>query len=91
MVEAGEVKDIVGAAILADVAQIVDRADCIMVSPGVTREETERLGFRYAATAQDALEMAFERQGKEAKVAVLRHGGHILPLIDEETIEASNA
>ncbi|MBD0372712.1 MAG: nickel-dependent lactate racemase [Pyrinomonadaceae bacterium] len=90
MVEAGEVKDIVGAAILADVVQIVDRADCIMVSPGVTREETERLGFRYAATAQDALEMAFERQGKEAKVAVLRHGGHILPLIDEETIEASN-
>lgn len=91
MVEAGEVKDIVGAAILADVAQIVDRADCIMVSPGVTRAETKRLGFRYAATAQDALEMAFERQGKEAKVAILRHGGHILPLIDEETREASNA
>src|SRR2546423_13097877 len=30
MVEAGEVEDIVGAAILADVAQIVDRADCVM-------------------------------------------------------------
>jgi nickel-dependent lactate racemase len=84
MVEAGEVEDVVGAAILTDVAQIVDRADCIMVSPGVTREETERLGFRYAATAQDALRMAFERQGDRATVAVLRHGGHILPLIAEE-------
>jgi nickel-dependent lactate racemase len=90
MVEAGEVEDVVGAAILADVAQIVDRADCIMVSPGVTREETERLGFRYAATAQGALEMAFERQGGEAKVAVLRHGGHILPLIEGEAAGAGN-
>jgi lactate racemase len=84
MVEAGEVEDLVGAAVLADVAQIVDRADCIMVSPGVTREETERLGFRYAATASDALRMAFERQGDGATAAVLRHGGHILPLIAEE-------
>lgn len=91
MVEAGEVEDIVGVAILADVAQIIDRADCIMVSPGVTREETERLGFRYAATAQEALRMAFERQGEAAKVAVLRHGGHILPLIDEERMGASHA
>src|SRR5918911_786361 len=88
MVEAGEVDDVVGAAVLADVAQIVDRADCIMVSPGVTREETERLGFRYAATVEDALRMAFERQGDGATVAVLRHGGHILPLIAEEVIDA---
>jgi len=87
MVEAGEVEDVVGAAVLADVAQVVDRTDCIMISPGVTREEIERLGFRYAETAQDALEMAFKRQGREAKVAVLQHGGHILPLIEDETAE----
>jgi len=84
MVEAGEVEDVVGAAVLADVAQVVDRTDCIMISPGIKREETERLGFRYAVTAQEALEMAFERQGREAKVAVLQHGGHILPLIESE-------
>ncbi len=84
MVETGEVEDVVGAAILADVAQIVDRTDCIMVSPGVTRQETERLGFRYAATAQDALALAFERQGEDARVAVLRHGGHILPLVEDK-------
>jgi lactate racemase len=84
MVEAGEVEDVVGAAVLADVAQVVDHTDCIMVSPGVGRVETERLGFRYAATAQDALKMAFERQGREAKVTVLQHGGHILPLLEDE-------
>ncbi|HYE13515.1 MAG TPA: nickel-dependent lactate racemase, partial [Pyrinomonadaceae bacterium] len=75
MVEAGEIAGVVGAAILADLAQVVDRADCVLVSPGITREETERLGFRYAETAQEALRMAFERQGRGAEVAVLRHGG----------------
>jgi hypothetical protein len=62
----------------------MDRADCILVSPGVTREKTERLGFRYAATAQEALEMAFARQGNVASIAVLRHGGRILPLVNHQ-------
>jgi nickel-dependent lactate racemase len=84
MVEAGEIEDIVGAAVLADLAQIVDRCDCILVSPGVTKQEAERLGFRYAPTAQAALEMAFDRQGRAAKIAVLQHGGHILPVIGAE-------
>jgi lactate racemase len=82
MVEAKEVEDIVGAAVLSDLAQIVDRCDCILVSPGVTKQESERLGLRWAPNAQTALEMAFERQGPAAKVAALQHGGHILPLID---------
>ena len=83
MVEAGEVEDIVGAAVLADVAQVIDKTDCIMVSPGVRGEQAERLGFRYAATAQHALEMALERQGRNASIAVLHHGGHILPLFSD--------
>ena len=85
MVERGEVDDIVGASVLADLAQIVDRCDCILVSPGITKQQAERLGFRYASTAQEALEMAFQRQGIAAKVAVLQHGGHVLPVIDDET------
>lgn len=84
MVEAGEVEDIAGAAVPADAAQTVDRADCIMASPGVTREEAERVGFRHAATAAEAPTTAFEKQGESATVAVLRHGGHILPPIEEE-------
>jgi lactate racemase len=87
MVEAGEVEDIVGAAVLADIAQVIDRTDCIMISPGVTREQVERLGFRYAMTAQDALEMALGRQGRQASIAVLRHGGHILPQVNDSISE----
>lgn len=84
MVEAGEVDDIVGASVLADLAQIVDRCDCIVVSPGIAKQQAERLGFRSASTVQEALEMAFERQGRAAKIAVLQHGGHILPVIENE-------
>jgi nickel-dependent lactate racemase len=90
MVSAAEVDDVVGAAVLADVAQVMDRTDCILVSPGVTRVETQRLGFRYASTTQEALKMAFVRQGNTAKVAVLRHGGRILPIIDQKAMHAGS-
>lgn len=82
MAQEGKIDDLVGAAILADVSQIVDQADCIMVSPGVRPEDAQRLGFRSARTVQEALHRALERQGQGAKVAVLQHGGHILPVIE---------
>jgi nickel-dependent lactate racemase len=84
MVQQGKVDDLVGVAILADVCQIVDKTDCIMVSPGVKPDEAKKLGFRYAASVDEALKMAFEKQGKGAKVAVIRYGGHVLPLVDDE-------
>jgi lactate racemase len=82
LVEERAVDDVVGAAVLADLAQIVDRVDCILVSPGIPSDQAKRLGFRHASTPQDALTMAFERQGSAAHVVVLRYGGRILPRID---------
>jgi nickel-dependent lactate racemase len=81
LVESGAVDDVVGAAVLADLAQIVNRVDCILVSPGVAADQAVRLGFRHARTPQDALALAFERQGEAARVAVLRCGGRVLPRI----------
>jgi nickel-dependent lactate racemase len=89
MVQRGEVDDLVGVAILHDVARIVDKTDCIMVSPGVNPDEARKIGFRHANSSQDALEMAFERQGKDARVAVIRYGGHALPIVDDEAAERS--
>jgi nickel-dependent lactate racemase len=91
MVQQGGVRDLVGLAILADVAQIVDRADCIMVSPGVKPEEARRLGFRHARTAAEALRMALDRQGAHASIAVVRYGGHVLPIVDDEAAELTTA
>ena len=84
MVQEGKVEDLVGVAILADVCQIVDKTDCIMVSPGVKEGEAKKLGFRYAADATEALRMALDKQGPDARIAVLRYGGHILPIVDDE-------
>jgi nickel-dependent lactate racemase len=84
MVQEGKVDDLVGAAILADVCQIVDKTDCIMVSPGVKPDEARKIGFRHAANPNQAMRMALEKQGENASIAVLRFGGHILPIVDDE-------
>jgi nickel-dependent lactate racemase len=89
MVQQGKVDDLVGVAILADVCQIVDKTDCIMVSPGVTAEQARKIGFRYARSAEEAVRMALDRQGERASIAVLRYGGHILPVVDDETEQLS--
>jgi nickel-dependent lactate racemase len=87
MVQSGKVDDLVGVAILADVCQIIDKTDCIMVSPGVKPEEAKKLGFRYAANVQEALKMALKKQGENARIAVLRYGGHVLPIVDDESVQ----
>ncbi|HEU4700083.1 MAG TPA: nickel-dependent lactate racemase [Gemmatimonadales bacterium] len=87
MVQQGGVEDLVGIAVLADVCQIVDKSDCLMVSPGVKEADAAKLGFRWAPDAQTALAMALATQGRDATVAVLRYGGHILPVVDDERRE----
>lgn len=49
--------------------------------------EAQKIGFRYAKTAHDALQMAFEKQGADASVAVMRYGGHVLPIVDDEAVD----
>jgi nickel-dependent lactate racemase len=84
MVQQGKVDDLVGVAILADVCQIVDKTDCIMVSPGVKPDEAKKIGFRYARDATEGVKMALEKQGQDASIAVIRFGGHVLPVVDDE-------
>ena len=31
--------------------------------------------------------MALEKQGKDASIAVIRYGGHVLPIVDDEASE----
>lgn len=87
MVQRGEVDDLVGVAILHDVCRIVDHADCIMNSPGVKADEAKKIGFRHAKDSQEAIEMALSKQGPNAKVAVIRYGGHAMPVVEDETTD----
>ena len=70
------------AAHLVHVGRVIkERAKGILVSTGISKEETERLGFFYAKSPQEALEIAFSLSGRDAKVAVLKRGGEILPIV----------
>jgi len=83
MVERRQISDLVAAAHLVHVGRVIrDRARGIMVSPGIDPEAQAHLGFESASTPQRALEMAFRIAGPRAKVAVLRHGGDVLPLLE---------
>jgi nickel-dependent lactate racemase len=70
------------AAHLVHVGRVIkERAKGILVSHGISKEETERLGFLHARTPQEALEVGFSLVGREGKVAILRRGGEILPVL----------
>jgi nickel-dependent lactate racemase len=88
MVDEGCVEDLVGISVLADLAQVMDRVECILVSPGVSRDSAVRLGFRPARSVQDALDCARERHRRDESIAVLRRGGHVLPRVAGERYDA---
>jgi nickel-dependent lactate racemase len=82
-VRQGVFKKLTVAAHLVHVGRVIkERAKGILVCPGISKEETERLGFLYAQKPQEALKMAFSIMGRNAKVAVLQRGGEILPFIN---------
>ncbi len=81
-VENGEISDKIVAAHLVRVGRVIrDNGVGILVSPGISRTDTERLGFLYAATCQEALDKAFEIKGRDASVLVIRQGGTALPVV----------
>lgn len=82
-VELGIFEDLVCAATLLLHAKIMEHSrEVICVSDGMSTEEKESLGFRHAATVEEALEIAFASQGKGARVGIIDCGGDILPRLD---------
>jgi nickel-dependent lactate racemase len=81
-VRQGKIKKLTAAAHLVHVGRVIkERGKGILVSPGISKEETEKLGFTYARDPQEALNIAFSQLSRDAKVAVLQRGGEILPAI----------
>ena len=52
---------------------------------GIPGKDVEKVGLRYAATASEALDMAFGLMGEDASVAVLRNAAEMLPIVDDQT------
>jgi nickel-dependent lactate racemase len=52
-----------------------------VVSDSLTEDDVAVLGLGHAETVQDALERALKRQGDEASIIALTHGGETLPVV----------
>jgi lactate racemase len=82
MVKNGELKNLTLAAHLAHVGRVIQgKRTGILVSPGIPKNIAEKLGFYYAKTVQDALELALKIKGNNAKVVVVKNGGSLMPII----------
>jgi nickel-dependent lactate racemase len=81
MVSAKELSDEVGAALAIAWAQVREREEVWIVSDGICPEEAAKLGFRYFAAVQEALDAALAQKGPAARVTVLTHAPDMLPRI----------
>lgn len=59
----------------------LDKASVVLVTDGISEEDVGRMGLGYAATPEAGLAMAFEKAGRDARVAVLRGAAEMLPLV----------
>jgi nickel-dependent lactate racemase len=84
-IENKEFDDLVAGGALLLHAQILERAEVICYSHGLSKDDKSALGFKHAKTMDKAVAMAFESQGKKARVGVLKHG-KILPILRRSAI-----
>jgi nickel-dependent lactate racemase len=84
LVTEGVFKKLTVAGHLVHVGRVIkERARGIIVTRGISKEETEKLGLLHAQEPAEALEIAMSLCGRAAKVAVLQRGSEILPVIRE--------
>lgn len=76
----GELNNGVAAALAVAWAMVREKAQVIMVSPGISLEEKTRLGHIHAPDVPSALKIAFKKQGIEARVTILTHASDMLPI-----------
>jgi nickel-dependent lactate racemase len=81
MVERGEVKDRVAAALAIAWAQVKERETVFIVSDGIDKRTADKLGFIHFPGVQEALDEALRRKGSDAGITVLTHAADMLPVL----------
>ncbi len=70
--------DIIAPSLAAMWSTYKERAQVILVTDGVPEADIETLGFGHAKTLDEALEIAFKQQGKDAKVGIIESSADIV-------------
>lgn len=73
-VEKKEIEDLPVAGALLMHSQIIEHANIICYSTGLTDEDNRALGFEHASTVEEAIQTALKRHGERARVGVLECG-----------------
>jgi len=82
LVRTGRIMKLTVAAHLVHVGRVIkERANGILVTRGISKDQSEKLGFLYAEEPQDALDIAQALCGSDARVAILQRASEILPVI----------
>jgi nickel-dependent lactate racemase len=85
LVKDGCINDLNVASYLARVGNVIARTPTWLVSRGISPEEAASIGFLSAVSPSDALAQA--SVGRGVTLSILRHGGEILPLVENESME----
>jgi nickel-dependent lactate racemase len=73
-VEKGEIEHLPVAGALLMHSQIIDHANVICYSSGLTEEDKLALGFEHASTIEEAIQTALKHHGEHARIGVLECG-----------------
>ena len=79
LIKENKFEDLVCASTLLQHAKIMEHSEVICVSEGLSLEDKEKLGFKQAENVEEALDIAFKKQGKTAKIGIIDYGGDVLP------------
>lgn len=71
MVEDGSTEDLIAAAHIVMVREVLDRAKCVIVSDGLSRSLAYKLGFDYANDLQEAVDEAL-REKTDGNLLIMR-------------------
>ncbi|MBE0478653.1 nickel-dependent lactate racemase [Candidatus Aerophobetes bacterium] len=83
LIKENRLEDLVCASTLLQHAKIMEHSSqVICISEGLSLEDKQKLGFKHAETVEEALDMAFKKQGKDAKVGTIDYGGDVLPILE---------
>ena len=78
LVHSGRVSKVVGHNLVQG-GRLLARTMCYLASPGVNKDDANRMGFTHFSTAQQAVEAAIQVKGENSKIVILGMGGKIAP------------
>jgi len=84
LVEEGKINKTVAVHMIQASRVITDKGQGILVSPGISKKDAEKLGFTYAADPQEAIDLALKIKGADATICILRKAGDLLPVIKNQ-------